>query len=127
MKDINLLLTELAEKLGTTIEYLWGVLIKQAYVYAITMTIADVFMIACIIATIKLHVKFSKDLNAGNDDLPRLTMYDKHEYILSGIMSCAGVLSIVFMLALVLSFSSIVTAYINPEYWALNKLLNSIK
>ena len=32
MEQLTQLLAQLAERLGTTTEYLWGVLIKQAYI-----------------------------------------------------------------------------------------------
>ena len=60
----NILMT-LAEKLGTTVEYLWGVLIKQAFIEGIVNTI-EVVIVSIILFVIyrfckHIHIKITEE------------------------------------------------------------------
>ena len=66
------LLDDLSKKLGTTSEYLWGVLIRQAHVSATTTLLYFIIGIIAWIVFMKLHRKFSKE----ND---KTTLYEEYE------------------------------------------------
>jgi hypothetical protein len=102
-----LLLTQLATKLGTTVEFLWAVLLKQAMVSGIKSIIAIVLMWSIVISSVVFLVK-----KKFEDESP--------EAIIGAILTCA--LGLVSILVLLLEGGSAITALFNPEYWALNHI-----
>lgn len=115
-------LTTLAEKLGTTAEYLWSVLLKQAPISAAT----DLVVIAALVFGVVMWAKFVQRKTAKpevteNDRYPRAE-WGSNEGIFFAWVS-------VFVSALIIAviagvcFSSIVAAIFNPEYWALKQIL----
>ena len=114
-------LTGLAAKLGTTAEYLWGVLLKQA---PITGAV-EIFVMAtwCAAAVCLLRLVRRKTTKPPATEVERCT---RAEWAEEG--AClAWVLSGFFCLitALVVSggLSSAIAALVNPEYWALRQIL----
>jgi hypothetical protein len=113
------LLRDLASRLGTTTEYLWSVLIKQAPRSAIS----DLIMI-CIMVSVSylswafLFKKYQK-LFAPND------CYEYGiEYALSILVTAA---LMVATLAITLSnIENIISGLFNPEFWALQEILRKI-
>lgn len=106
----------LAREMGTTVEYLWGVLIKQAYVTGIT-NIAILLMLAIIAP---FWFKFAKHVY-------KLTTEESWDcdimipvYVFSGIYVIAVIITSLILVP------EIVTCFINSEYFALNKVLNYI-
>jgi hypothetical protein len=102
-----LLLTQLATKLGTTVEFLWAVLLKQAFVSGIKSIIAIVLMWSITISLVVFLVK-----KKFENESP--------EAILGAIF--ASILGLVSILLLLLEGGSAITALFNPEYWALNHI-----
>ncbi|MEO6901574.1 MAG: hypothetical protein ABI241_00640 [Bacteroidia bacterium] len=101
-------LEKLANKLGTTTEYLWKILLKQAFNDAVISTIY--LIVICVIFYI---------------------MYLKRSYLMDedniGV-STICVIAILFMLIFAcFCFESAISGFFNPEYWALNEIINSIK
>ena len=98
------LLKELAEKLGTTSEYLWEALLRQA---PISGTVDLLILAGWVIG---LMLMFRK--------LKKLSDKDYIELLWLGW----GLLAIIVAFAF-LMLSNIIAALINPEYWALKQLL----
>ena len=110
MEQLTNMLNELATKLGTTTEYLWGILIKQAQLAAITNLIISIILFLMAATALKFCVIFFKKIEIDSDyEVP------------FGLSLIIGTMLIV--VALVTLHASIV-AFINPEYWALQKILN---
>jgi hypothetical protein len=109
MKELIPVLEKLAGKLGVTTDYLWGVMIKQASITAVT----DI--IQYIVITIVSYLVFKKAIkyNWNSDKFPFIP-------IAAGFM---GIMVIMVFFA----FPNTLTALINPEYWALDKILSAIK
>jgi hypothetical protein len=117
--DITPLLQSLAAKLGTTIEHLWGVLIRQAYISAVL----DLIQYAIIGYVFYRLVKFTRWYL--RDDIAQDMGYDLHEDLgplLVGAWVIVGSLAIVAFFSL----PGTITALLNPEYWALQKVLSSV-
>ena len=110
---------QMADKLGTTSQYLWSVLLKQAPVYVVISVIEAV--IFCVF--IYLYFKFLPKMKALADD------YSNDGAAMTAVICIIGgaILSGIFILAIFVMFESAVTALVNPEYWALDKLLSAIK
>ena len=104
----------LAEKLGVTIDYLWSVLLKQAYVSAILDLLFVLLMVIMWAALIKSRGAIKKWLK---------TMDDLEEGFIcifgSGFIIGVTVAAIIFI------FTS-TSALINPEYWALKEILSAV-
>ena len=113
-------LTILANKLGTTAEYLWGVLLKQAPISGVTDLLTCVLLIFAAIALTKFVYCKTK---------PRKSECSSYEYpewnneaaffAWAGcfLFFCFALLSVAF------SIQGIVAAFLNPEYWTLMQIL----
>lgn len=115
------LVRELADKLGTTTEHLWAVLLKQALISATTDTIVALIMLAVLWAGYRLVKAKTTEPPKTKEDL-----YPSAEWVYEGALAAWGVLGIYALLTLITTcctISTVVTATMNPEYWALKQLL----
>lgn len=106
------LIEELALKLGTTTEYLWSVLIHQAFISSI---------IDCVLYT--MYFVFMYYMYKG---YKYMLKEEKDEEYIQLVLFLSAV-SIVFTIVFILTISSTITGFLNPEYWALEKILKNIK
>lgn len=111
------LLTELAIKFGTTVEHLWGVLVKQAYINACNQIIYTIIIAVAWFAIYKFVEK--------KTTIPK----DSHYADWSGDGKFFGWLlvtavSICLMVQLCYTVGICLTAFNNPEYWALKQIIS---
>lgn len=106
------LLEQLAAKLGTTTEYLWGILLKQA---PISATVQLVQTILIILAAVWLFKRHKKNLKSD--------YYDSDELETVVPMVLGALVLLILLIAALLCIETIFYGYFNPEYWALDKLL----
>ena len=101
-------LNTLAAKLGTTAEYLWSVLLKQAPITGVTDLILLVALIAFTVVYVNwvMSKPFKDDMNES--------------------IAWFGVIGLVLLTIVVTmsSTSTIFAALFNPEYWALRQILH---
>lgn len=117
--ETNELLERLAQKLGTTVEYLWSVLIKQAPISSTVTLFQFALIITFGIVLYRLHIKFSKETYNKN------SIYYEYQEA-AAIPMIVGFL--IFLLLAVCGFFCIedmINGFINPEYWALSKILST--
>jgi len=114
------LIEQLAEKMGTTSQYLWSILIKQAPVDATITLIQILISIAFALILYKIHKKLSKSDKDGYN------RYDDNEFTVI-IMAVALCSVIILLIASFCCIGDVINGYFNPEYWALDKVLHSIK
>ena len=113
--EIAKALEALAQKLGTTSEYLWNVLMKQAPLSAIMDFVQYIIVVfACYFWIKNLKVFTAKILS--ND-------WEEEHWIWIIVIS---LMLGIFVIAIFFSFPNTIYAIINPEYWALNLLLSKI-
>lgn len=105
----------LAQKLGTTSEYLWGVLLKQAPLTAIT----DLIQYTIIIVSCIIWYKMTKIINA------KVLNYDLGDEHLIWIVIVWVILAI-SIIVVFFSLPNTIYAIFNPEYWTLDKLLSEL-
>jgi len=113
-KELVPFLEKLSEKLGTTAEHLWQILIKQAPIDGMIDILSFISSIAVSIILYFVH-KY----------LEKIKLYDEYEYV--GILMICG--AIIMMLWFVISFIvalGSITAFLNPEYWAFNQILSRL-
>ena len=116
------LIEQLAQKLGTTADYLWSVLLRQAHISAITDLIYLALLIIVGVVIFKAHKKFfSKEKGSFN-------YYDYNSGEL--LIAIMGLVSLVWAMVFVVclfSIGDIINGFFSPEYWALEKVLSLIK
>lgn len=110
--QLTTLLRDLASQLGTTVDFLWGVLLVQARLTGYMSIIWAIFWtIPFLICAIVAYIGFKE----GADDET------------SSFMTIAGTIVGIIMLAIVVMFiTSAITAFANPEFWAINRILTQL-
>ena len=108
-EETTQLLKELTDKLGTTTEHLWGVLVTQAPISATTDLVSGIAFLAVFFALIFVGMrKFEK---YENEVVP----------VISGIIGGFGL--IINFICFLQNISMMMAGFFNPEYWALKQLL----
>jgi len=120
--ELTKLLNQLAGKLGTTTEYLWSVLIKQAQIDAITNLMQMVIIWGFGYVLYKIHRKLSKSNGYKHGGC----LYDEYDGIGIVMIIVAMVWSFL-ALAAFFCIGDVVNGFLNPEYWALNRVLSTLK
>lgn len=117
------LIQQLADKLGTTAEHLWGVLVRQAPLAA-TWGIFELFIDGAIAALFwviarKLVIRAAKMDDDGSDELALFACY-------ASAFVC-GVIALVFTVGFMLGdlggFATTLAGFFNPEYWAFKQVV----
>ena len=116
------LIEQLAQKLGTTAEYLWTVLLKQAPISALTDLFYLVITTIIGIGLYKLHKYFCKDGIGEYDN----SLYDDNDYV-APVMIALTIIWGICIIACFFSIGNIINGFVNPEYWALKQILSSCK
>lgn len=103
----------LADKLGTTVDHIWSVLLKQAPVSAFIDISGWILLIVLLSIVLFKLFRVNVDVSKTFDEVGKTI----------AILVTSLVLFIVLMCGL-LSLSNDISGFTNPEYWALNKLLS---
>lgn len=120
-EQTNILFEKLAEKLGTTVEHLWGVLLTQA---PISGFIDLVTCIALVFAMV-----FVYRLVRRKTTVPQKTEENKYpsaEWVDDGRADawiCTTIFILIGTIIVAASLEGILAAFFNPEYWALKRVL----
>ena len=101
-------LSKLANKLGTTSEYLWSVLLKQAPIYAATTALSLTLWVLATAVAAYFYLKNYKDAS------------EEFNVIAGMSLGTVTLLTLVFASA---DIPSIISALANPEYWALKQII----
>ena len=104
----------LATKLGTTAEYLWGVLTQQALVSSVTEAIMFCVYAIAIAWAYRLLAKRTEGEKGCNSERTNMLW-----------MTWIAVTA-VLLVALTFEINGIVTGILNPEYWALKEIINRL-
>jgi ABC-type multidrug transport system permease subunit len=115
------LIEQLAQKLGTTAEYLWTVLIKQAPISAATDALYFILVIIGGIILYRVHKYLGKETDGNNS-----IYYDQEENVIIP-MGIAAIIWAICFIACFFSIGNIINGFFNPEYWALKEVLGSCK
>src|ERR1022692_2993172 len=111
------LIRDLAEKLGTTADYLWGVLCRQAPISGITNLVTIACLIAFIVWSFKLvKRKTTTPPKTETERYPEAEWEGEGKAIAWLVWGLATTGISIWIAA---SLEIIVAALLNPEYWAL--------
>jgi hypothetical protein len=115
-KQTTKLLEKLANKLGTTSEYLWEVLLEQATVQGFTILFLLLLVILSGIFLYKINKYFWKNEYYGDLDITAIDV----------VMIIAGIVWLVVCIAVILHIPEMIYAFVHPEYWALQEIIKQI-
>ena len=106
-------LTDLANKLGTTAEYLWGVLLKQAPITGgLNLLMMAAWAFACVLLVRYVRRKTQGDYPEWDDEAMR-------PFAWAGV-ALACLIGAIFVST---EFVGAITAIVHPEYWALRQIM----
>lgn len=114
MEKVGDVLQQLADQLGTTVEYLWPILVRQQKIEGIFGLV--IFSLLIITALIILKKTWNKKWETEGE--PTVTGF-------AGAISC--VVLVVCFLVLAIGGTTIISHIINPEFWALKEITKMIK
>ena len=119
-QTIEVLLRNLASQLGTTTEYLWEVLVKQAPIDA------TINLIQClsVFPFLFLFYKWYKWISNNKEKLYNNNELETLHYV--GLY-LVGLLLTICTVGSIITLPTVLSGYLNPEYWALNQLLEVLK
>ena len=126
MKELTELLGQLAAKLGTTVEKLWAVLLKQA---PISGTIDLLICIGMVIFTVwafrLVKGKTTKHEIVDGTYKHREADWEEEGAFFSWV--AVGVIFLITIIQVASESENIAAAFFNPEYWALTNILSKVK
>ena len=109
----------LADKLGTTAEHLWGVLVKQAPI----SSACDLgVLIMAIVSSIIIIFQVSKGQEYQEGKTKQKFFYE-HDELAMGITVISGGVLIISIIILIVCFATIMSGFFNPEYWAFKQIV----
>jgi hypothetical protein len=118
------LLEQLANKLGTTSDYLWSILLKQAPIDATVTLLQTLFLFIVGWGLWKVHKKLLTKPKGQDYYESYYQKYDINAAVLMVFVTIGwGIMMIIYFC----SFDSIISGFFNPEYWALEEILNSLR
>lgn len=113
------LIEQLAQKMGTTSEYLWGVLVRQAPIDATAnLLMLTILPIASYVVWRIDKRIYSTGLHLDEDDDPSLLG------IGMAFISCVVWL---FTFSTLFSIGDIIDGFFSPDFWALNYIMETLK
>lgn len=118
-ENMEQFLFEMANKLGTTVEHLWQVMVTQAYIYATMGSIILFIGVSIVIGGGIAIYRKTKALDKEAEKSGRDPDYDNVAVWFFVWLGYTGFTIIVGIIGVV----DIVTMFLNPEYWALKQIL----
>lgn len=124
---INSIIGNLANRLGVTVEYLYPLLIRQAYIDGIRALMWIVLCIAFLVAIYKWikYVFFTK--NAEGDTLWEKSYHSDTEIFHVITLIALGILSIIFIITIGSNLDRAINAFSNPEWYAIQQLFRQFQ
>ena len=114
------ILNALAEKLGTTSQYLWGVLLKQAPISGVVSLLSvSAIIIAAVLWCRFVKMKTTKPLRTEENHYPSADWSDEGAEL---AWISVAIVILLASIATISGINSIVAALFNPEYWALKQI-----
>ena len=118
------LIEKLAEKLGTTAEHLWEVLLHQAPISGVVALVTDIVMALVAVGLVRfVKNKTTKPVKTEYNKYPEAEWEEE-----GAAFAWAGIVIYFLITGVVVSGSAegILAAFFNPEYWALSHILGKI-
>lgn len=132
-EQTRLLLEAWAQKLGTTVNHLWEVMIVQARVSLFSdalMYLALFTFLIFLYKAIPYGIKKADEIKKRDEEVKKIDKYHSSSDAPFGIhMLCivGAVAGLIFTVLGVFYLSEVMTKIFNPEYWALQQIISAVK
>ena len=135
--DLTQIINVLAEKLGTTTDQIYSVLLAQAKIYTIKGTVLclvyTIIIAITAILTWEIFLKKSCEIELYNG-VKKCTVFtkwiDEDEtatyFAVGGAYTVLLIASLILLFVLFGTLSNVVNALLNPHFWALDYILTTI-
>ena len=120
MDKLTDLLQKLAEQLGTTTKFLWGVLVRQAPISASINIIEVIVLLIVAYFLSRFVIKFEKAPQKGSSYLDN----DNTGFYCVKIFGTMGIVLIILLCFCLLKYA--IMGFFNPEFWALDYIIDKI-
>lgn len=114
------LLQKLAEKLGVASEHLWAVLVRQAPITAM----AELCTLIVSLGFWIIAFRFVNRKTTPSGDRHISDWDNEGKFFAWGIIILSGIVTVILLLV---ALTETLTAFVNPEYWALREILRAVK
>lgn len=119
---LSKILNELADKFGTTVDHLYAIMIKQAYIDGIESILGAIICIVAILVALRL---FKNHFESAKKERPNyIENWNDYfeEYVGITIVSC--IVGLVLIILIPFACVNAINALANPEYYALHNLIS---
>lgn len=115
----------IAANLGVAAEHVYGALLKQAMVSGLRSVVYIIICLAVSYAIIKVLKRVYSDVKEDEEGL----FVDSYGVTLGGVFALifGGIALVIMFFVIMADISNASTALLNPEYWALKEILDTIK
>ena len=115
----------IAANLGVAAEHVYGALLKQAMVSGLRSVVYIIICLAVSYAIIKVLKRVYSDVKEDEEGL----FVDSFGVPLGGVFALVfgGIALVIMFFVIMADISNASTALLNPEYWALKEILDTIK
>jgi hypothetical protein len=126
----------LAEKLGTTAEHVYPIMVKQQMVEEFTAILFTVVCTVVLLVAVYLFIKAFPTSNLDYSNYPNSATYEERmafrKKISLAIAACiaSGAIAAIFAIAWVIALAEVIAGIgklINPEYYAIQEIIYFIK
>ena len=124
MENYAEILQALADKFGTTVEHLWGVLIKQAEISAIVNSVSILLMVSIVIWCFRLLRDKTIEPEQIEGESHKYPKWDEETAFYAWCIW--GTISFVLSFYIFDAMQLIIAGFFNPEYWALHKIMGKL-
>lgn len=110
------LIEQLAAKLGVSIYHIMGVLVRQAIITGVIRAVITLFfgyIVFLLFGEMKRVLLVMRDTSPDDDETSRAAYY--------------FVCIVIYITVVCLTINGTISAIINPEFWALERILQAIK
>lgn len=114
-QQINSVIDNIATKLGVTVDKLYPILMKQAYIDGI---LSIVYCIIISLLMITPYIIYKKILKG--EEVERFCDLEDDSQV--AIVTISIIVSLIFIFVVSINFNDIFTALLNPEYYIINNL-----
>lgn len=125
-EQLNLVLEELAKAFNVTVDRLYPILIKQAYVYALANIITWLFVVGGLLITVRIASKYHRK----EKEYSKEGRYDQAS-VAEGwaLITTVGAIFLGLLLFGLVSmeFTDTITALVNPDYYVLKDIITKLK
>lgn len=130
-KELNMeekafdILNKLAEKLNVTVDYLWNALVRQAKINGIETILFCILLFAVLLYPIhilKKVIMFAKEQDKQDSWKNNDARFSTYFGFYGGLFVCI----VIYFLGLY-SILDTLTNFMNPEYWAFEKVIELVK